>query len=475
VARNALLKAAVQATRLASLVFVLGVARTLGPAEFGKFAFAYALATLLGVALDAGIPAVLTRDVARRPAGAAAGWAAAGILKLRLLVPAGTALLLAPLATGRAWDTTAAVWLLGLALTLQSFVENAVAVFTGVQRLEYEVLVRVVEKTALVGGGVAGLALGGGLLAVCGAFAGAAALALVLATSLVHGRVAPLGRTGSTGAARALGRGLAPVALALLLDFATSRLAPLAVAILAGDEAAGHFGAAFRVLDVVMVVPVTLVAAVYPVLARLASQPVRFGEVLRPAMDLLVLAALAVAVGLLAGAPWLTPGLLGGRYRPAAPLLALLGVGAALAMLQHLLGVVCLALDRGGRLLAVAAAGCGLSLLATPWLVQRAGALGGAVAVVLVEAAAVGASLTALVPLVGWPFGAGALKGLAAASGAGLAAASLPPGGPWRLAVALAAYGGGLAWLRAVPGPVWAELRRGVAGLPGAVALRGRR
>src|SRR5262249_12590797 len=77
VARNVLLKAMVQATRLLSLAFVVIAARDLGPEAFGKFTFAYALATLLGAALDLGMHSVLVRSVARTRADTAAYWAAA--------------------------------------------------------------------------------------------------------------------------------------------------------------------------------------------------------------------------------------------------------------------------------------------------------------------------------------------------------------------------------------------------------------
>src|SRR5206468_1691527 len=60
-ARNAFFKAGSQATRLLSMGFLIVAARILGPEGFGKFTVAYALATLLGAALDLAVPATLTR------------------------------------------------------------------------------------------------------------------------------------------------------------------------------------------------------------------------------------------------------------------------------------------------------------------------------------------------------------------------------------------------------------------------------
>ena len=463
VVRNATLKVAVQATRLASLVLVVVAARVLGPVEFGKFTFGYALATVLGVALEFGVTPVLTRAVARDPGATAARWAAAVTLKVALLALAGPLYLALPLLTRRPWDTTAAAWLLGVAIALQAFIENGVAIFTGAQRLEQELRVRLVEKSVLVAAGFAALALGWGLLGVAAAFVLAAAVSLALTIRLIDRRLARLDARWDRPAARRLARELAPVAQALFLGFATSRLAPVLVALLAGDVAAGHFGAAFRIYDVVWIVPVTLVAAVYPELARTPATQARFGSLATHAFEALLLVAWPVALGLAVGAPWLVAWVYGPSYAPAAPVLALLGAAAACGILQHFLGVVFLAIDRADRLRTVAALAFGTSALLTPALVAIGGAVGGAVSVLVVEAVALVASLAGLWRLGIWPLAGGARKSLGAAVLGALVAGLLPPG-PGRWLGALGAYAGALLWLRPVPGPMCRRLLRGALG-----------
>jgi O-antigen/teichoic acid export membrane protein len=463
IARGAALKVAVQGTRLASLVLVIVAARVLGPAEFGKFSFGYALATVLGVALEFGVSPVLTRAVARHPGATAERWAAAATLKLGLLGLAGPIFLALPLLARRPWDVTATVWLLGLAITLQAFIENGVAVFTGAQRLEQELLVRLVEKGALVAAGFAALGAGAGLLGVAGAFVLAAAVSLGLTTRLIDRRLAPLDARWNPEGARRLARELAAVAQTQFLGFATSRLAPVVVALVAGDLAAGHFGAAFRIYDVVWILPVTLVAAVYPELARTPPGQGRFRALVTQAFEALLLVAWPVVLLLAAGASWLVPWIYGAGYAPAIPILALLGGAAACGILQHFLGVVFLALDRPDRLRRVAALAFATSALLTPVLVLAGGAVGGAVAVLIVEVVGLGASLVGLQGLGAWPLARGAAKSLGAA-GAGAVAASLLPAGPARLLGALGAYAGALLLLRPVPGPVCLRLLRGALG-----------
>ncbi|MBI3457611.1 MAG: oligosaccharide flippase family protein [Candidatus Rokubacteria bacterium] len=464
VARNALLKAAVQATRLLSLGFVILAARVLGPEGFGKFTFAYALATLLGATLDLGMHAILVRSVARARAETAAYWAAAATLKLTLLLPVGVIFVALPLVTQRPFDTAVAVWLLGGAIALQSFLELAVCVFTGFERLEVELGVRLVEKVLLFGVGVAGLLLGGRLLLVAGSFTLAGAAALALGVGLVHRRFARLRWRWDPAGARALGRALGPVAVAFLLAFATTRLIPLLVALLAGDVAAGYFGAAVRVLDVVMVVPVIVVAAVYPVLARTAAMEPEFRRLVVHAVGLLLMLGLPVAVAFYHGAGWLTAWVYGSRYAEAAPVLAWLGAAACLGFLREFLGFVLLALDRPRRLVAVAATSLGASLALTPGLVLALGALGGAVALVLVELVALTGDLVGLAPFIRLPFDRGALKAGAAALGAIAIAGALPSGSGGRMGTALVVYTLGLLVLQPVPVALWGRLLRGAVG-----------
>lgn len=466
VARNAGLKVLVQATRLISLALVIVTARVVGPAEFGKFTFAYALAAILGVALDFGIPAVLTRQVARAPHETAERWATAAMLKLGLLALAGPLYLAAPLVTRRPWDVTAAAWLLGLAIGLQAFIENAVAVYTGVQRLEHEVTVRVIEKAVLGGVGFAVLALGGGIVAVAAAFAAAAVVSLVLATTLVHRRLAPLRAPWSGRAAWRLAGELAPVAQAQLLAVATARLAPIVVALGAGDRAAGLFGAAFRLYDVVQVAPTALIAALYPELARTPAGSPRARALVTQATELLLLVLLPVAIGLGVGAPAVAAAVYGAGYVAAAPILAVLGSAATLAMLQAFLGTVFLAFDHPRRLRAVAALTLATSLVATPALVWTAGATGGALAVLAVEAVGLAGCVLGLRGLAGMPFARGAAKGVAAALVAVALGALLPGGGAGPALGALAVYGLGLAVLRPVPAALWGRLLRGLFGRP---------
>jgi O-antigen/teichoic acid export membrane protein len=318
----------------------------------------------------------------------------------------------------------------------------------------------------LVAVGFAALAAGAGLLGIAAAFVVAASVSLVFAVWRIHRRIAPLAQWWRPAGARALARELAPVAQAQFLAVATSRLAPVALVLLASNEAAGHFGAAVRVYDVVWVVLTSLEAAVYPELARTPGGSPRFRAVTTQAFEALLLITLPIALGLGVGASWLAPRIYGPGYEPAAPVLAVLGAAVACAMLAHLLGMTLLALDRPRTLRAIATAAFLTGLLVIPGLAALGGAWGAAVAVLVVEGVGLAGSLLGVRQFAGWPLGRGALKGFAAAA-AGTVVASALPSGLGRLLAALLTYAVALVALRPLPASVCVRLVRGALGRSG--------
>src|SRR5262249_34111560 len=147
------------------------------------------------------------------------------------------------------------------------------------------------------------------------------------------------------------------------------------------------------------------------------------------AFEGLLLVALPIALGLAVGAPWLTSRIYGPGYAPAGPVLAVLGAAVACAMLGHLLGVGLLAAGPPRRLRAIAAPAFGTSLGVIPIGAAVAGAVGGAVAVLLAEGVTLAAGLIGVRGLAGWPLGRGTAKGLAAAGTGALVAGFVPAGG----------------------------------------------
>lgn len=462
IARNFLAKTAAEVgTRLLSVLFFMVVARVLAPEGFGKFTFAYALVTVFGAALDLGLHPLFIREVARDPAGASRQWRAALTFKLGLAGPIALALLVIPLATGRPWDTTLAVYLLTAYVLLQSFVELVVAVFTAFGRLEYELVLRLFGKLVLLGLGGLALWAGWHLLGLAAAYVVATALTLALGLRLVARRFGalPLGWAGAD--AWRLAGVIWPVALAFVLAIAARRVAPLAVALLRGETEVGFFGAAARIVEALDLVPAAFAAVIFPVLASADPAGARFRRTLAQAVQGLLIASLPLALILTVGAGPLTTLFYGEAYAPSVLSLQLLGWSMPFGFLNYFFIFTFLALNRPGLLLGLAASGLGVSLVLTPALVTRWGAAGGSLGVVVSDGVLACLGVLALGTvarpvLSPWTAVKPFLAGLAAAATLPVAGA-LPPTA--RLPLALAVYGAGLVALRIPSREEWGLLR----------------
>ena len=199
-----------------SLVIV--AARVLGPVEFGKFTFGYALATMLGVALEFGVTPVLTRAVARDPAATAEPVGGGGDPEARAPGPGGAGLPgpAAPRAPPVGHDGGGVAprpgasrsrrsWRTGWPSSPASSGSSRSCGCASWRRACSSSRASRRSRWA------------GGLLGVAFAFVLAAAVSLGLTTRLIHRRLARLDGWWNAAGARALARELAPVAQALFL------------------------------------------------------------------------------------------------------------------------------------------------------------------------------------------------------------------------------------------------------------------
>ncbi|MCA9957008.1 MAG: oligosaccharide flippase family protein, partial [Anaerolineales bacterium] len=130
---NALLKLSAElGGRIATFLLLLWAARQLSTAEFGNYNYALAIGFVLVQVADFGLQLLLSREVARLNMAARSQVLAAFHLKLWLSLPV---LLLLTFVALRQEANGWVVFLLGVTLLLQTFVELVAHIFRGQQRL----------------------------------------------------------------------------------------------------------------------------------------------------------------------------------------------------------------------------------------------------------------------------------------------------------------------------------------------------
>lgn len=268
---TAILFGAEVARLFSGLLLTVVIARRLGSADLGRFTYMTVLVGILGVVGDLGLSAFYIREAQRGPGrrleavvlGArimggvlvSVGLAVYAVLVeehvLRLLLAAGSLLLM-----------------LGI---MPAFITS---VLRARQLMAYEAMARIVSSLATTLGGIAAIAVGWGIIGVAGVTVVGALASLGVLLRLGFRYVArPLVlRQPLTIYVETL-RHAWPFALLAILVVIYFRIDSLLLFHMRGHAALGQYGAAYRLMEVGLLIPLTLAGAALPAVAKsLAGQ-----------------------------------------------------------------------------------------------------------------------------------------------------------------------------------------------------------
>ena len=239
------------------------------PTVFGRFSFASSLAVVLAFATDLGLTIWTTRALARNPEtqrpGAGNGLAPApgGVGCRSCSRSRGVALAVDDRALA------VAVLALGVAALARGLCDHARAVFRAHERLGDEGKLNTAIAVLGMGGGIAGLLAGAGGLAALALGIMAGTLAGALYGFLLLGRnYGPWAGPADWTLARRMLREAAPFWLAGAFTLVYARADVLLLRPLSSDAEVGAYRAAGQLVEVVKQLPVLLMTATFPQLAR---------------------------------------------------------------------------------------------------------------------------------------------------------------------------------------------------------------
>jgi len=211
---------------------------------------------------------------------------------------------------------------------------------------------------------------------------------VLAATALVVRRQTPLMPAFDVAAWRRLMRDILPYATAAILAVVYFRLAAVLVWLLSSDEQTGYFGASFRVLDALTLIPPLLVSTAFPVLARAARDDrERLSYAITRLSQAMMILGGWMALCIVVGADFLIAVVAGPDFEPSVEVLQLQGPAIFGTFLVATWGYSLLALRRHRAILVCNVMALALAAVLSIWLIQAHGAEGGAVAVTATELA----------------------------------------------------------------------------------------
>lgn len=373
--------------KVSGFVLVVILARGLGPRQYGYFAFALAFVPLFLHLARWGIDVASLRRVSVRIEDFSKVFVNGGVLRLGLAAGATVvALLLLPLFVSGG-DAVQVVIVLSFALLLDEVATYQSVAFTAVEQMRFNAGVLIVNRVVSTGLAGAVLAAGGGLLAVCLAYAIGSLGSVVLGSFFLVTRLPPLDRHDlNRGEVRGLLREGAPYGIAAFLNMAVFRMDTVLLELLKGPVAVGFYGVAYRFFEPLLFITWTIAQTATPQLVR-DAQPGAEGE--RRTFELALAATLAFYVPIAAGAPfavdWLVGTLFGDRYLSARSAVLWLAAAAVPYAVAHLARMAAIAGGAKKSITVVAAAVLALNIGLNLALIPSHGVTGAAAATFVTE------------------------------------------------------------------------------------------
>lgn len=351
------------------IVLWLVLARWWGPEAFGQFNYLFAYAAVCGLCCDFGLDVLLTRRVARSgpwtPRTFAAAKAGVVLGSLALFLVGGWVLGMPP-----------AVVVLLLGVVLLSATNFADGIVRGMDRLDIEARIGIVQKLVFIGGSVAGVVVwGGGALwvALCYLFSHVVGVAATTRVTWVKDwlRLAQ----GEGSAARVLGGAWPLWAVALLTGLAV-RVDLFFLQWLAGERAVGTYSAAARLIEGLVLLGMAYISAVFPRLVQAMDDRERIRWLIRRSMAVLIAGGAGIAIVGYFISPWLMETLFGVEYAASTGILRLLLPAVAVVYVTGFLGHTLVAVGWQRAYLVALVAAVIVNILVDYWAVPVWGAYG---------------------------------------------------------------------------------------------------
>lgn len=368
-----------------ALLAVPVLTRDLGVADYGRYVVVGSLLVIAMIFADAGLSAVGLREYAVRDA-LGRSRLMHNLFKARLVSAtlAGAGIVAFTVIAG--YDPLVVVGTacgaIGLVLTM---VQQTYSVsLTGELRFELVAALDLLRQVFLVGGILVLVAVSAGLLAF---FVLPIPVALaVLVTSVLVIKPRPTRSTTNGREWRYLLAEALPAATASVLASLFYRVAIVMMSLMATAEQTGYFGIAFRVVEVLIGVPVLIVGSALPVLARAADNDrERLASAFQQLFDVFVVLGAGAAFFLGVGAKPIIALLGGDDFAPAVPVLRIQSLALAVTFLVSLFGAMLWVVRAKRKLILSNVVGVASAILLTAVLVPLADAEGAAIAMLTAE------------------------------------------------------------------------------------------
>ena len=368
------------------IVAALIIAYALGPSEFGQWSFALAIAGIIGLLSDIGLPQSTVKSIGA--GGDPRGLVANGVaMKLAASLVAFAALALFSVASGKPDDVALTMLILGAGMLATTFAQYVQSIFRAMALTHIEAMMRIIQQLLMIAAVIFVMLDDGGIVAYAVACSASAFASAVVTCAILWLFVLPAAPRVDLTAWRVIARDAWPFWVATLLWLAYYRIDIVLLSYFSDDTQTGLYNMAYNGFQVLTMPPTVLILALFPSFAHLyAHERPRFFKLRIQARNTVIAVAVAViAVSALVVSPVIDL-LLGAEYAGSALLFRVLAGALLFLYPNYVLMYTLAAANRQKSVTVATAVGAAVNVSINLVMIPLFAALGAAIATFATEA-----------------------------------------------------------------------------------------
>jgi len=398
--------------------------RHFGAVEFGRYSTALALIAIVSGLTEGGVSTVALRELSTTKDAAARRRLMSDLLGLRLLLSvAGVAIAVAIAAIlGYGGDLTLGVLLAGAGMALVSVQSLLAALLQSRLRFGWAALIDFSRGIVGIGLIVVLVLIDAGTVAILASTIPAAVAGLALTVPLVRGQ-ASLRPAFAPSRWAPLLRDVVVIAVSVAVYALYLRVTLIITSLVSNPEQTGYFAISFRLMEALIVIPVLLVGAAFPIISRSARDDrERFEYAIRRIFELSLFLGGLITLALILSAPFVIELLVGTSHHPSVGVLQIQGLALLAGFIISATSFPLLGMRRHRAILVVNSGSLVVAVGLALALAPAHGAAGAAIAGVSADFTLAGATILMLRRRGGPPLPLSAVPVTIAAGGCGYAA-----------------------------------------------------
>lgn len=285
-------------TKFLGFLLVIYIARVLGDVEFGKYSFALAFTLLFAFFSDFGLSQLTIREVANRKEDASAYLGTVSAVKLVLSIATVVLVVVAINLLGYPYEIIIAVYVAVAYAVVNSFNTFLCSFYRAFERMEYELLTRVIEKLIIFPLAIVFLLLGYGFIAVISAFLIGSLVRLGISSVLVAIKFTRPQLNFDRSFLRPLFTQALPFGLTTLFVVIYFKIDTIMLSMMVGDAAVGWYNASYNIIEgLIALVAGSLGGVIYPIFSKNSTRsPERLRQMYLQSFQIIFIVGLLIFV-----------------------------------------------------------------------------------------------------------------------------------------------------------------------------------